>query len=175
MTSFSHLSSQQFRWGSLVLFVATFWLSVSLLLDFLIMPMMYETGMMAQEGFATAGYGLFWMFNRVEMLCAAVILTGLLALHQRVTERANTVLVSGSRSRWALLIGGGLLAIALTYAYFLTPEMSALGLSLDAAGETALPAAMGWMHGLYWTLEALKLAAVVGLVKLCYQDVAAEF
>lgn len=176
MTSFSRLSAQQFRWGSLVLFVATFWLSVSLFLDFLLMPMMYESGMMAESGFASAGYGLFWMFNRVEMLCAAVILTGLLALHQRLRDRIQTVVVSGSRSRWALGIGGLLLAITLAYTYLLTPEMSALGLSLSAETAPAtVPDTMGWMHAAYWSLEVLKLGAIAGLLKLCYRDVAAEF
>ncbi|MEO1591333.1 MAG: hypothetical protein AAFU71_08590 [Cyanobacteria bacterium J06632_22] len=176
MTSFSRLSTQQFRWGSLILFVATFWLSVSLFLDLLMMPMMYESGMMADAGFASAGYGMFWTFNRIEMLCAAVILTGLLALHQRLRDRLQTVIISGSRSRWALGIGGVLLAITLVYTYLLTPEMSALGLSLSAeTGTATVPATMGWMHAAYWTLEALKLAAIAGLVKLCYRDVAAEF
>jgi len=174
--SHSHLSSQQFRWGSLVLFVATFWISVSLFLDLLMMPMMYESGMMAEPGFASAGYGLFWMFNRVEMICAAAILTGLLALHQRLRDRLQTVIVSGSRSRWALGIGGLLLAITLAYTYLLTPEMSALGLSLSVeTGKVAVPEAMGWMHAAYWSLEVLKIVAIAGLLKLCYRDVAAEF
>ena len=176
MTSFSRLSSQQFRWGSLVLFVATFWLSVSLFLDLIMMPMMYESGIMADSGFASAGYSLFWTYNRLEMLCAAVILTALLALHQRLRDRIQTVIISGSRSRWALGIGGLLLAITLAYTYLLTPEMGALGLSLSAeAGEAAVPAAMNWMHAAYWSLEVLKLGAIAGLLKLCYRDVAAEF
>lgn len=168
----SKLSTKQFNWDSLVLLAAAFWLSISLFLDFLLMPMMYGTGMMAEPGFASAGYGLFWMFNRVELLCAACILTGLLALRQRQSE--FSVLVSGSRSRWALMIGSGLLAIALIYTYLLTPQMSALGLPLSGDAEP-VPAAMNLMHSAYWALEMLKLAAAAGLLKLCYGDVASEF
>ncbi|MEO0455491.1 MAG: hypothetical protein AAF152_02765 [Cyanobacteria bacterium P01_A01_bin.114] len=136
------------------------------------MPMMYETGMMEQSGFASAGYSLFWVFNRVEVLCGALILTGLLALRQRRSE--FDVLVSGSRSRWSLFTGVGLLAIALVYTYLLTPEMSALGVNLGG-GEAAVPAAMNWMHAAYWALEVLKLAAAGFLLRLCYQDVAVPF
>ncbi|MEO0541080.1 MAG: hypothetical protein AAFZ80_09485 [Cyanobacteria bacterium P01_A01_bin.105] len=176
MTRLSSLSTQQFRWGSLVLFVATFWFSVSVFLDLLLMPMMYESGMMAQTGFASAGYSLFWMFNRLEMLCAALILTALLGLHQRIRDRMHAVIVSGSRSRWALAMGGALLGLTLVYTYLLTPEMGALGLSLTTATDAAtIPPAMGWMHGLYWSLEVLKLGAIAGLLKLCYRDIATEF
>ncbi|NEP20144.1 MAG: hypothetical protein F6J97_25220 [Leptolyngbya sp. SIO4C1] len=171
MTSISKLSLRQFSWDSAVLAVTLFWLSSSALLDFLVMPLMYESGMMEQPGFASAGYSLFWAFNRVEVLCAALILTGLLVLRQRQTE--FSLLVSGSRSRWSMMIGVGLLAIALLYTYLLTPEMSALGISL---GETtAIPTAMNWMHAAYWGLEVLKLAAAGFLLRLCYQDVVAQF
>ncbi|MEM9162678.1 MAG: hypothetical protein AAGC54_06360 [Cyanobacteria bacterium P01_F01_bin.4] len=171
MTSFSKLSLRQFNWDSAVLLIATFWLSSSVLIDFLVMPMMYETGMMEQPGFASTGYSLFWVFNRVEVLCGALILTGLLALRQRRNQ--FDVLVSGSRSRWSLIVASGLLAIAMIYTYLLTPEMSALGVNLG--GETTVPTAMNWMHAAYWGLEVLKLAAAGFLLRLCYQDVAAPF
>ncbi|MGB3293096.1 MAG: hypothetical protein WBB01_08925 [Phormidesmis sp.] len=172
----SKLSLKQFNWDVLVLLVVTFWLSSSALLDFLLMPMMYEAGMMAGPNFATAGYSIFWLFNRVELLCAAAILSGLLALRQRRSQ--FDVVTSGSQSRWALAISGLLFAIALTYTYVLTPHMSALGmnLSLDMSGEAApVPAAMGYLHALYWGLEAVKLVAAGWLVKLCYRDIAALF
>ena len=124
---------------------------------------------MQQPGFASTSYSLFWVFNRVEILCAALMLTGLLALHQRRSQFDITV--SGSRSRWALMIASGLLGIALIYTYLLTPEMSALGLTLNNAAE--VPAIMGWMHAAYLSLEAMKLAATGFLIQLCYRDVAA--
>ncbi|MGB7083940.1 MAG: DUF4149 domain-containing protein [Phormidesmis sp.] len=173
----SRLSLKQFNWDALVLLVVTFWLSSSALLDFLLMPMMYESGMMSEPNFATAGYSIFWLFNRVELLCAAAILTGLLALRKRRSQ--FDVLASGSQSRWALMISGLLFAIALTYTYVLTPQMSALGIHLsDAFGESfaePIPQSMNYMHAIYWGLEVIKLAAAAWLVKLCYRDVAAVF
>ena len=83
MANISRLSRKQFSWDALVLLVATFWLSSSVLLDFFMMPMMYESGMMEGANFATAGYSMFWLFNRVEVLCAAAVLTGLLVLRQQ--------------------------------------------------------------------------------------------
>ena len=131
---------------------------------------MYGSGMMSTPDFATAGYSLFWVFNRVEMLCAAAILTGLLVLRQNRSE--YDVIASGSRSRWALWLSGALGAIALTYTYLLTPQMSALGLSLS--GEFFEPAApqLNLMHVLYWALESLKLVGAALLIKLCYRDLA---
>lgn len=171
----SSLSRKQFNWDVIVLSVVTFWLSSSALLDFLLMPMMYESGMMNEANFATAGYGLFWLFNRVELLCAAAILSCVLALRQRPS--AFEVVASGSRSRWALLLSGLLFGIALIYTYFLTPQMSALGLNLNGPWQFSepVPQAMGYMHAFYWGLEAVKLVAAGWLIKLCYHDVAAVF
>jgi hypothetical protein len=177
----SPLSLWQFNWESILLAVAAFWLSSSLLLDFLLMPTLYESGMMTAPDFAAAGYSIFWLFNRVELLCGAVILSGLLVLRQ---QRGSTgVVISGSRSRWALMLGGLLLVIALAYTYVLTPQMGALGIHLSnpavdplpAAVGQSVPAGMGLLHGLYWALEALKLFAIGWLTKLCYRDVAAAF
>lgn len=137
------------------------------------MPMMYESGMMNEPNFATAGYSLFWMFNRVELLCAGAILSGLLALRQRRDE--FDVVVSGSQSRWALMLSGLLLAIALLYTYVLTPHMSALGMNLSMNFSEPVPQAMSLLHVLYWSLEAVKLFAAAWLIKLCYRDVAALF
>lgn len=175
MTNISNLSSKlsrrQFSWDAFVLLILTFWLSSSVLLDFVMMPMMYESGMMSTPGFATAGYSLFWVFNRVEMLCAAAILTGLLVLRQNRSQ--YDVIASGSRSRWALWLSGALFAIALTYTYLLTPQISGLGLNLSGGlSKGVLSSQMSLMHGLYWALEALKLVAAGLLVKLCYRDMA---
>jgi magnesium-transporting ATPase (P-type) len=171
----SSLSRKQFNWDAIVLLVVTFWLSSSALLDFLFMPMMYESGMMNEPNFATAGYSLFWSFNRVEILCAAAILSCILALRQRPSQ--FEVVASGSRSRWALMLSGLLLAIALIYTYVLTPQMSALGLNLSDPWQLSepVPQSMGYLHAFYWALEACKLTAAGFLIKLCYRDVAAVF
>ncbi|MEL6159653.1 MAG: hypothetical protein AAGJ95_14670 [Cyanobacteria bacterium J06554_11] len=162
----------RFNWTALVLLIVTFWLSSSVLLDFLFMPMMYESGMMNDPGFASGGYSLFWLFNRVELLCAATVLTGLLALRQRRDQFAVTV--SGARSRWALMIGSLLFAIALIYTYLLTPHMSALGLNLSGHIYEPMPPSMSLMHLAYWGLEALKLAGTGFLMRLCYRDISRQ-
>ncbi|EDX85888.1 hypothetical protein S7335_3591 [Synechococcus sp. PCC 7335] len=174
MTNLSNLSSKlsrrQFSWDAFVLLLVTFWLSSSVLLDFVMMPMMYESGMMNTPDFATAGYSLFWVFNRVEILCAAAILTGLLVLRQNRTQ--YDVIASGSRSRWALWLSGALFVIALVYTYLLTPQMGALGLNLSGEFFDPITPQMNLMHLLYWALEATKLAAAGLLMKLCYRDMA---
>jgi len=156
------------RWQTLVLWALGFWLSSSLILDFVFMPGLYVSGMMESPDFTAAGYTLFWGFNRVEILCAALILTAILVLRQR--QRRN-IMVSGSRSRWAVELAGGLLLIPVIYAYGLTPAMSAVGMPLDAAPLAVAPA-MNQLHGLYWGLECLKLLAGFALLRLCYSDLA---
>jgi hypothetical protein len=167
----SRLSVKPANWHSIVLFAIAFWLSSSLLIDFLIMPGLFVSGMMSQESFGAAGYSLFWMFNRVELLCGALVLTGLLVLrHQR---QESDVLVSGTRSRWSLELAAGVLGIALVYTYLLTPTMSALGMPLDLFQPQEIPAGMNQMHALYWGLEGLKLVGCGLLLRLCFSDLQA--
>ncbi|MEM1240138.1 MAG: DUF4149 domain-containing protein [Cyanobacteria bacterium P01_H01_bin.26] len=168
------LSHRQFAWDSGVLFLAIFWLGGSLILDLVVMPMLYMSGMMTAPGFASAGYSLFELFNHVEMLLSGLILTGVLAMRQQPAEGA--IEVSGSRSRWALMLAIGLVAIALIYAYVLTPYMGALGIALDLPGIIHIvPTTMGWMHGAYWLLESTKVLLLGCLLSLCYGDIAAQF
>ncbi|MDA0672089.1 MAG: DUF4149 domain-containing protein [Cyanobacteria bacterium] len=160
---------RQIRWLPWILAIVAFWLSASLVLDLLVMPVMYTAGMMTEPSFATVGYSLFEAFNHVELVCAALILTGLLTL--RCPLPAFSTVISGSRCRWAVGTGATLLAVVLIYTYGLTPEMGALGISLDAfAPQAPAPAAMAWMHGTYWGLELVKLLGLGLLARLCYQD-----
>lgn len=172
--SFPKLSPRQFAWDSAVLFLAVFWLGGSLILDFVVMPMLYMSGMMTAPGFASAGYSLFELFNHVEMLMSGLILTSVLAMRQSHAEGA--VETSGSRSRWALYLSFGLAAIALTYTYVLTPYMGAIGIALDMPGVIHIvPHTMNWMHGAYWGLEVTKVLVLGFLLRLCYGDIAAQF
>ena len=164
----SQSSPSRIAWTPWVLAIAAFWLSSNLVLDFLVMPVMYVSGMMTQADFATAGYSLFWSFNRIELLCAAAILTGILALRRRPGE--FEVSHCGSRCRWALAIAVGLLSFAFIDTYFLAPSLSTMALSLDATNLGATAPAMNWMHALYWCFESLKLACLLGLAGLCFGD-----
>lgn len=156
-------------WTARVLAIAAFWLSGNLLLDLLVMPVMSVSGLMTQADFATAGYSLFWSFNRLELLCAAIILTGVLALRRQPGE--FEVAHSGSRCRWALTLGLVLLSLTVIDTYVLTPEMSALALTLSPEQAAASLFPMPLMHGVYWLLEVVKVASLGTLGWLCWADV----
>ncbi|MEL7313485.1 MAG: hypothetical protein AAFN08_00860 [Cyanobacteria bacterium J06559_3] len=165
----SQNTSSRSSWLPWLLTIAGFWLSGNVVIDFLVMPVMQVSGMTAQAEFASAGYTLFWSFNRLELLCAAILLTGVLALRSQRGEFG--VVNSGSRCRWALAIGLGLLSLTLADTYLLTPEMGAMALSLDwLTNDSAIAPAMNWLHGTYFSLEALKLLCLGLLVRLCYLD-----
>lgn len=155
-------------WTPWVLAIAGFWLSSNVVLDFLVMPVMYVSGMGTATDFAAAGYSLFWSFNRIELLCAAVLLTGVLALRHRPQE--FEVCHSGSRCRWALVFSATLLSLTLVDTYILTPEMSAMAFALEGTIENALNPVMTGMHSLYWLLELGKLACLGSLGWLCFSD-----
>lgn len=157
------------RWVGAVLFALMFWFSSSLLMDFVIMPGLYLGGMMSQPDFGPAGYAMFWVFNRIELLCVGIVLTGLLVARQ--SRREQDVITSGLRSRWSTEIAVGLLGITLVLTYAIAPAMGALGAFLDPfATTTAVPAAMDSMHGLYFSLEVLKLVGCGALLSLFYGD-----
>ncbi|MBD1836578.1 hypothetical protein H6F61_28830 [Cyanobacteria bacterium FACHB-472] len=164
MTAFSGANLKRSAWQTTVMFTLAFWLSGSLILDWVIMPSMFATGMMTEPGFATAAYSIFWIFNRIELLCAALVLTGILVLNR-------THIASYLAGRKVIFLSLLLLAIAIIDTYFLTPHMSALGIQLnlfDAVAET--PAGMNQLHAGYWVLEAVKLIASGTLLGLCDRD-----
>jgi hypothetical protein len=164
----SQQTDSRIAWTPWIFAIAGFWLSSNIVLDFLVMPVMYVTGMTTQASFATAGYSLFWSFNRIELMCAAMILTGVLALRRRPTE--FEVAHSGSRCRWALMFSVGLLSLAFIDTYVLAPEMSAMALPLETLRSAAIVPAMNWMHAAYWLLDILKVSCLAGLAGLCFGD-----
>lgn len=153
MSTIPTFENKQSLWQTVAILTLGFWLSGAVLLDAVIMPSMYASGMMMKSNFAAAGYTIFSVFNRVELVCAALVLTGLfttLAL-QKEGENKNLIAIIGS------LI---LMAIALVDTYGLTPQMSALGMQLNLFEPAAEPSVlMNQMHASYWVLEMLKLAA----------------
>ncbi len=152
------------NWPALILFTLGFWLSGSLLLDGVIIPSLYVSGMMMQSDFASAGYVLFEAFNHLELICGACVLTACLALWS--SHRLNR------QQEW-LFLGAGtvLLAIALIYTYALTPLMSGVGLSLNWLAPCAgFPASMMAMQVGYWSLELVKLIVGFSLVRWCYRE-----
>lgn len=163
MAAISGVELKRPVWQTTGIFTLAFWLSSSLILDLVIMPSLYATGMMTQAGFATAGYSIFWIFNRIELVCAALVLTSILA--------AQSTQQPSRKENRTIILSVILLGIALIYTYFLTPEMSALGLQLNLFDSTTvIPANMNQMHVGYWLLEALKLIGCSTLLGLCYRN-----
>lgn len=163
MFTASNVELKRPAWQTIIIICLGFWLSSSLLLDLVIMPGLYASGMMAGSGFATAGYLIFWIFNRIELVCAALVLTGTLALAhtQSQTEKSH---------RNAIILSIILMLVALVYTYGLTPQMSALGLNLNLFEPAVeVPGTMNVLHESYWVLEVLKLVAGGAVIRWCYR------
>jgi hypothetical protein len=151
-------------WQTAILLALAFWLSMSVLLHAIIMPTMYTAGMMADPDFATAGYSLFSVINRIELICAALVLTGVLASWGGQPSPGLF-----RRNRFFLAIG--LLAIVLVYTYALTPQMSSLGAQLNLFSPLAeVPQLMNQLHFEYWLLEVMKLVGVGVLLRQFYRQ-----
>lgn len=158
------VGSKRLPWQTVAMFALGFWLSGSLIVDFVLMPCLYTAGMMNQASFATTGYSIFWIFNRIELLCAAVVLVSLLAL------RGTSHLYLYVR-RWAVFLAAVLLTIAIIYTYIMTPQMSALAVQLNLfEPATGIPSGMVSMQGGYWLLETIKLTAGAIVLSWCYRD-----
>ena len=127
------------------------------------MPSLYVSGMMTQAGFTSAGYLIFWNFNRIELVAAAVVLTSVLALNQ-------TAFVSKNWRRGAVMLSGLMLAVALINTYFLTPQMCATGVQLDLFENVKVPTTMNTLHVAYWLLETVKLAMGGTLLGWCFRQ-----
>lgn len=167
MNAISERSLKSPNWSAIAMFALGFWLSGSLIIDFAIVPSLWVTGMMNLSGFASAGYTLFGIFNRIELLCAALVLTGFLGLRfDRLVSYSDSF-----QERWSLILSGLLLVIPLIYTYFLTPQISSLGLQLNFFETSAtMPAAMMYLHEGYWLLEIVKFVAGATLLRWCYRN-----
>lgn len=164
MAAISSSLLKQPAWQRIILFTLAFWLSSSLILDLVIMPSLYTSGMMSQAGFATAGYVIFWIFNRIELLCAALVLTGTLAISRTENPDDNS-------RRNAIILSTILLVVALVCTYALTPQMSALGMNLNLFEPAVeVPSTMNQLHQGYWVLEVLKLVAGGTMLRWCFKQ-----
>ncbi|WP_072622078.1 hypothetical protein [Spirulina major] len=158
-------SLSRLNWPALILFTLGFWLSGSLLLDGVVIPSLYVSGMMMQSDFASAGYVLFEAFNHLELICAACVFTACLALWSSHS-------LTQHQERLFVVTAGVLFAIALLYTYGLTPLLSSVGIHLDWLAPTANPfsGSMLTMQLSYWGLEVIKFIAGFSLVRWCYRE-----
>jgi hypothetical protein len=162
MNTLSHSGLKQINWSTIVLLTLGFWLSASLVLDLVIVPGLLASGMMAASGFASVGYLIFGIFNRIELVCAALILCSFLVF--RHYHNLNP-----QQERWSTILAGALFAIAIVYTYILTPQMSGMGLQLNQFDVNyGMSDAMIQMHGSYWVLEMIKLISGATLLRWCY-------
>lgn len=160
MNTISNSGSKQINWSTLVMLTLGFWLSGSLLLDSVIIPGLSASGMMSNG----AAYVIFEIFNHIELLCGALVLTGFLVFsrYHNFTHQQEV---------WSIILSALMLSIALVYTYILTPQMGGLGLELNVLETTTtMPAAMISLHKVYWVLEAIKLLAGVTLLNWCYRN-----
>lgn len=162
MTTLIHEDTNQTlrsRWQTITGLTLALWLGGSLLLDVVVLPCLYSAGMMSQAGFASAGYSLFWAFNRLELLAAALTLTGILVWNYTAPWRSF-------RLSFDTILGIALLAIVLIETYFLTPQMSALGIQLNQFSTLSLfTPAMEQLQESYWFLEVMKFLACASLLR----------
>jgi Domain of unknown function (DUF4149) len=155
---FRPASSQSVTWYKILTLTLAFWLGASLFLDLVMMPSLYASGMMSQPDFVPAGYGIFWIFNRIELLCAALVVTGVL-VQQKISFNSQ-------RSR--VLLSLLMLSATIICTYFITPEMGALGVQLDLfEAPIAIPNGMNQLHMSYWMLEIIKFVAGGVLLGWC--------
>lgn len=158
------------NWVPIVLGVLGFWLSASLTLDALVMPSLAGSGMMNRTEFASVGYGLFGTFNRLELACAALVLSGLLALLYQARGGALAPEAQTRDRRWQdLLLAGLLLGLAAISTYVLTPQMGAMGVSVEWLESAIAPLPMASLHATYWGLEVCKFALGLVLLSRCYR------
>lgn len=163
MTATSSLQLKRSPWSTITILTLGFWLSSSIVIDWVIIPSLYVSGMMAQAGFASASYLIFWNFNRIELLCVALVLTGVLVLDR-------TQIATSNLRRGAIALSLLLLAVSLVDTYLLTPQMCAAGLQLNLFEATTIPATMTRLHTGYWILEVIKLVASGTLLGWCFRQ-----
>ena len=164
MQAISPRNSKSVNWSTAIMFALGFWLSGSLVFDFLVVPGMLTTGMMNEPGFASAGYVIFGTFNHVELLCAATVLAGCFVYRFGSNAASNV-------NNKSVLLATALMVIALAYTYILTPQISSLGMQLDMfATAKVMPTAMIPMHLTYWGLEVVKLVGASFLLRLFYRN-----
>ncbi len=156
--------SKPINWSTILMFTLGFWLSGSLIFDFVTIPSLLASGMMGETGFASAAYLMFGIFNRVELVCAALVLTSCFVFFQQHNlDRKREVIF--------LVLASILLFIALSYTYIFTPQMSSLGLQLNLLEPTVeLTEQMAVLHQFYWLLEGTKLIVGTVLLRWCYRN-----
>ena len=114
--------------------------------------------------FLVLDFSFFGVFNHLEIVCGALVLTGVLTLK-------NKGFLSSDKEFYHLLWSGLLLFIALAYTYIFIPHLTASGLLFNQySSQTTMPSAMIIWHGIYWLLEITKLLLAGTLLRWHYRS-----
>ncbi|WP_373480773.1 hypothetical protein [Geminocystis sp.] len=163
ISRFDHKEQKDINWSAIILFALGFWVSGSLLLDFVLIPAFSATGMMTESGFASAGFVIFGAFNRIELICASLVLTCAFVFsfnHNYDVKKQSLFVIFSSL----------LFLIGLAYTYLFIPHLSAWGLCLNQFNTVeTMPSAMISWHKGYWILETLKYGLAITLLRWSYQ------
>ncbi len=166
MNTIFSTTRKEINWSAIILFSLGFWLSGSVVLDFVLIPSLSVSGMMNGTDFASAGFLIFGVFNHIEIVCASLILTGTLVFSARGY-------LTQDRKAINIVFASLLLLIALAYTYFFTPNLTAWGLLFNqfSSGDiTAMPTAMKYWQGSFWFLEVMKFAIAGTLLRWHYRS-----
>lgn len=157
-----HHGQKEINWSAIIIFALGFWLSCSLFLDFVLIPALSASGMMAESGFASAGFLIFSIFNRIELVCASLVLTcGFVFSFRHNFDQ--------KKQGFFITFASFLFLIALAYTYLFTPHLSAWGLCLNPFNpSTSMPPALISWHEGYWILEVLKYGLGITLLRWSY-------
>ena len=164
MSTIFSTTRKEINWSAIILFSLGFWLSGSVVLDFILIPSLSVSGMMNGTDFASAGFLIFGIFNHIEIVCASLILTGTLIFYFQgyLTEDRKLIHV---------LFASFLLLISLAYTYMFIPNLTAWGLLTNQyTGEAGMPSTMMFWQGGYWLLEITKFAIAGILLSWNYRS-----
>lgn len=164
MNTISNNSSKQSTWQTAIILTLGFWISATMILDWVIMPSLYFAGMMNTASFSSTGYVIFGNINHLELLAAAIVLTAVLA-------------ISKIKSNWhfsTIILALLLLTVAILDTYLLTPKMCAMGSNFTLYGAGGVPDQMGILHSTYFVLEALKVLVSGFLLNWAWKQPACE-
>lgn len=156
------------NWTAIIFGSLAFWLSGSFILDFVVIPSLSVTGMMETADFASAGFTIFSIFNHIELVCASLVLTGIL-----VVGFLNNF--QGKKQVLFTIFSAVLFLITLAYTYAIIPNLTGWGLSIHQFTNSAeMSKSMIMWQESYWILEAIKFVLGGIILRWCY-DAQQEF
>ena len=140
-----------------VLFLMTSWFSTTCLIDFVALPTVFKMSSNIHEA-GTIGMRLFSLYNRFELMVAAVVLS--ISFRYLMPQWCGKI---------TLALSSGLFLVAALYFFYLTPKITDLtnnmkvSFKIDPKGENFMLLAKehGIYHHAYIKIDALKLVLLL--------------